>query len=194
MQCARNDQRMRLLALILGLVLSCGCGKKPTTPIQMGLWEATTRREAACSPQVAAQIRKHGLSQERGSKYINCSGESIDPITTVKTHACFTESSWKQKKERIATATAPENCVYTKPFSEDAHGLSATTECSGAGMTLTIESSAAWPDREHMHWVIQSTASFRNVEGNSVVKTEINSRFLGSDCGSVRPGESVIIK
>lgn len=72
--------------------------------------------------------------------------------------------------------------------------MSATVECSGAGMTITIENMAAWPDREHMHWVINSTVNFRNVEGNSVVKTEFNHHFLASDCGSVRPGESVIIK
>ena len=191
---ARRDQRMRLTALILVLVLCCGCGEKPATPIKMGLWEVTRRKESACSPEVAAYIGKHGLSQERGSEYINCSGEPIDPTTTVKAHACFTESSWNQKKQLLATAAAPERCVYTKPFSEDAHGMSDTVECSGAGMTLTIEAKAAWPDREHMHWVINSTAKFRNVEGNSVAKTEFNDRFLTSDCGSVRPGESVIIK
>jgi hypothetical protein len=45
-----------------------------------------------------------------------------------------------------------------------------------------------------MHWIMQPTVSFRNVEGNGIVKTEFNSRFFGCDCGSVRPGESVIIK
>lgn len=162
---------MRLLALTLGLVLLCGCGKGPTTPIQMGLWEVTTRRVAACSPEVAAQIRKHGLSQERGSEYINCSGEPNDPTTTVKAHACFTESTWKQKKERIATATAPERCVYSKPFSEDAHGMSSTLECSGAGMTLTTASSAAWPDHEHMHWIMQSTVIFETSRATALLKS-----------------------
>ena len=185
---------MRLLALTLGAVLCCGCGKEPATPIKMGLWEVTMRKEATCSAEVAARIRKYGLSKERGGEYMDCSGEPIDPTTMVKAHACFTESSWRQKKQRIAAATAP-GCVDTKPFSEDAHGMSSTVECSAAGAaTWTIESSGAWPDREHMHWLIKSTATFRNVEGNSVVKTELNDRFLASDCGSVRPGESVIIK
>lgn len=184
---------MRLLALILVSALWCGCGKKPTMPIKMGLWEVIMQREAACSPEVAARIRKYGLSLERGAEYMNCFGEPINPTTTVKTHACFTESSWEQKKQRILTANAP-GCISTKPFSEDAHGMSNTVECSAAGVTWTIENKAAWPDREHMHWVIKSTATFQNVDGNSVVKTEFNDRFLISDCGSLRPGESVIIK
>jgi hypothetical protein len=160
----------------------------------MGLWEVTMRKEATCSAEVAAQIRKDGLSQDRGSEYINCSGGPTEPATTEKIHACFTESSWRQRKQRIAAALGP-GCVYTKPFSEDAHGMSSAVECSAPGAaSWTIESSAAWPDREHMHWLIKSNATFPNVEGNIVVKTELNDRFLASDCGSVRPGESVVIK
>ena len=182
---------MRKVLVVLGFMVWCGTVTAQTTPIKMGLWDVTIRREARSSPAVAAAIRERGLSVN--SPYASgFSGQTVDPPIKERWQKCIVESVWR--KGITAIATVPKHCVSTHPFSNDAHGASMGVRCEGAGMSVVIEGKLSWLNREKMHLQTSNVIAFHGVEGESVATLEITSLFLKTDCGSVAPGASVPAK
>jgi hypothetical protein len=162
------------------------------SPVKMGLWDVTVHSEARASPAVAAAIKKFGLATR--TPQLGFSGRLVDPPTTVRVHTCMVEDKWGQYKAQIATA--PKGCVFTHPFSEDAHGMSSSVRCEATdgAMLVVIDSKLSWINREKMRMAVRLVVTFRGVAGESVGTTEVTSFFLSPDCGSVAPGASVTVK
>ena len=160
------------------------------SPVKMGLWDVTVHKEARASPAVAAAIKKLGLAT--GNPRLGFSGRLVDPPTTVRVHTCMVEDKWRQNKAQIATA--PKGCVFTHPFSEDAHGMSSSVRCEDGGTLIVIDSKLSWINREKMRLAMRLVLTFRGVAGEGVATTEVTSFFLSPDCGSVAPGASVTVK
>jgi tetratricopeptide (TPR) repeat protein len=157
-------------------------GQKPTaqTPVNKGLWDVNVHSEVkASSPAVAAAIKKNGLNK------------TFDPLNG-RVHTCMLEDNWREKKAQLATA--PTGCVFTRPFSEDAHGMSSRMRCEGGAMLAVVDSKLSWVNRKEMRLTQRTVVTFRGVAGESVATTEITSIFLSPDCGSVAPGASVPVK
>jgi hypothetical protein len=182
---------MRLVAVVVGF-MAWGVVATAQTPVRMGLWDVTTHTEAKASPAVAEAIKKKGLIQNPKYPPMGFSGQTVDPPITLREHTCFAESNWKKNKARLAAA--PEACVFTRRFTENAYGMSSSVRCGDTDLVVVIDSKLAWPSREKMHLTVRSVVTFRGVAGESVATIETTSLFLSPNCGLVSPGESVRVK
>ena len=84
----------------------------------------------------------------------------------------------------------PDGCTLTHK-SVDAHGRSRVLKCETAGGGLIVlESQFSWENRESIHLVDRLTGGV----GNTVEHTDVRSRFISEDCGSVTPGATVPVR
>src|ERR1700759_4834749 len=113
---------MRLVAVILPTVFLCATGLSQTIPVNMGLWEVTSRTEATVPSELTAAMKKDGLT-----------GEPLLPMRTVsppviqKAKSCMNEAQWV--KDEAVVAKAPQNCILVSR-SQDAQGMSDRLKCN----------------------------------------------------------------
>jgi hypothetical protein len=165
-----------LASLALFLASTAFAAAQETTPtpppIKMGLWQSSvTVNMAGMMPNAPAGA-----------------GGSMTHIN----QSCMTPDSWRDAfrnmQQRRQQATA--NCS-TANVSQDAHQMTFDMSCSGQqGVSTNVHVQMFLDSQEAMHGnatVKMSGPSFP--QGMSMTST-IASKFLSSDCGDVKPGES----
>jgi hypothetical protein len=165
-----------LASLALFLASTAFAAAQETTPtpppIKMGLWQSSvTVNMAGMIPNAPAGA-----------------GGSMTHIN----QSCMTPDSWRDAfrnmQQRRQQATA--NCS-TANVSQDAHQMTFDMSCSGQqGVSTNVHVQMFLDSQEAMHGnatVKMSGPSFP--QGMSMTST-IASKFLSSDCGDVKPGES----
>ncbi|MGC2620376.1 MAG: DUF3617 family protein [Acidobacteriaceae bacterium] len=138
-------------------------------PLKMGLWEHTVTLDMSGMPS--------GM------------GGSGQPITK---QSCMTSKTWKdtlqsmQSHRQMANAA---NCS-TSNVQQDAHHFSFDVACSPQqGMNTKIHVDMTLDSEESMHGTTTTSISGPQFPQGMTMTAKIKSKFVSSDCGSVKPGE-----
>ncbi|HEX5236034.1 MAG TPA: DUF3617 domain-containing protein [Silvibacterium sp.] len=175
-----------LIALCAASVAGAQTAATTTTPppIKMGLWETsvTTQMEGLqLPPEVIARLKAMGKPIP-GDSHTNT------------TQGCMTPDEWQKNIEQM-NQPKDADCTYANRQSGGSkYGFDISCK-SENGMTMNGHFEMLVDDTTHAH------GSFRmksDQEGQSGQKFSMHgtleSKFLGSDCGDVKPGSSKTIK
>jgi Protein of unknown function (DUF3617) len=136
-------------------------------PVKMGLWET----ESSTTMSGMANI-------PGGGKH-----------TTV-TQGCLTPENWKGEFEKIQRAD--QDCKVTNT-QQDAHSLTVDETCSTARYSSTVHMEAHFENAEHMHGTGKATITGQGMPQGMTMDFAIDSHFVSSACGDVKPGSAKIV-
>ncbi|MFZ0662569.1 MAG: DUF3617 domain-containing protein [Acidobacteriaceae bacterium] len=157
----------------------------PTTPppVKMGLWETTLTTHMSgfqLPPEVVERLKQMGRPVPGGAH-------------TMVTQGCLTPDEWRKDMEDM---NKPRNsdCTITK-HGDDVRSLSFDISCKQGNSTISGDWEMHVIDNEHGHGSGHMTSDQAGPNGQSiVVDSTMDSRYLGADCGDVKPGATKIIK
>lgn len=102
--------------------------------------------------------------------------------TTIKSRSCITPAEWQRMLGLMNKQTAGCSIQTTKT----AKGYSFNGSCENGQMTLS--GTVTYPDAEHI--VEESHGSSAGKNGQKVQsETRSTTRWIGANCGNVKPGE-----
>ena len=172
--------KIRLAALALPLLLSFAALLAQTTPvnpppIKMGLWQSSVTVNMSGMPA--------NPNMPSGA------GGSMTHVN----QSCMTPDSWRdafrnmqQRRQQAASA----NCS-TLNVSQDAHQVTFDMNCSSQqGFNTNIHVQMLLDSEEAMHGNANVKMSGPNFPQGMSMTSVITSKFVSSDCGDVKPGES----
>lgn len=152
-------------------------------PVKMGLWETTVTSQMSgfqLPPDVVARLKAMGRSAP-GAPH------------TVVTQGCLTREEWQKSMEDMNRAgnkdcTTTNKDIQPRKFSVD-------ISCKSQQGTVTGHWEMQMIDDEHGHGSghMKSDSTGPNGQAFSMDMT-MDSHFLRSDCGDVKPGDAKIIK
>ncbi len=120
-------------------------------------------------------------------KTVVSSGGATPGAATLKAKSCITPETWQ---EMVANASKQhEGCTSNNV--KNAHGYTFDATCKfPPDTTLVIHGSTTIQDSEHIVSESHSTSTANGKKRESDSRSV--SRFLGANCGSVKPGEPEI--
>ncbi|HEY1499178.1 MAG TPA: DUF3617 domain-containing protein [Acidobacteriaceae bacterium] len=131
-------------------------------PVKMGLWQSTINVKPGMGPAGAA----------------------------VTNQSCYTPDSWKQSMQSIQSRQPNTNCS-TSNLHQDAHQLSFDVTCAAdQGYTISYHVEMFLDSDTAMHGSTTGKMSGPAFPQGMTMGSTITSKFLSSDCGSIKPGES----
>lgn len=147
-------------------------------PIRMGLWEGTSTERIDASPAIVEIMKRQG--------------HAISGPVETKFRTCETPARWNA--DRAAVDRIPSGCAVIQKESS-AQGMHTHLKCSGpSGESVEIESKVSWTSSGRMDLTNRMADNFGPTLGQYVRSGELHSRFVSADCGSVPPGQTVVVK
>jgi hypothetical protein len=156
----------------------------PTAPaVRLGLWETTTVTTTKMPPQLASLLKQTGSTMGAGTN-------------TAKTQSCLTAETWQKMMNVLSTPR--EGCALsnnvTTPESASFH-----MSCSaGTAVAVEIDSKTNFESLEKVSGTMHMTTTYASlgpiVGGKMIAHSEISSKFVAADCGTVGAGKVVTIK
>lgn len=149
--------------------------------VRSGLWERTVTRQMEGAPvSPVADLSKLPPEQRARIEQMLSTRGSTAPTTTVARYCVTPESA--QKWETFSREERDDaNCARTVQ-DETSRSLRMSIVCAGGKGTGTVEFTAASPDR-----VTGTVIVVRQEErGERKVRVDMDSRWLGADCGDVK--------
>lgn len=160
------EQRITLLILaVAGPAYAQIAQTTPAPPpLRMGLWQS----------EIAVEI-----SGMPGSNA---------PRTIVK-QSCMSAESWKQALQQMQSQRQPVSCT-TSNLQQDEHHVSFDEACTAEqGISSTMHIEMQLDSEEAMHGTTSVNISGPGVPEGISMKSRIQSKFLTTDCGDLKPGE-----
>jgi hypothetical protein len=109
------------------------------------------------------------------------------PITH---QSCYTPDSWKQAMQKMQSRQANADCSSSN-LQQDAHKLSFDGQCTvQQGMSITYHVEMFLDSDEAMHGSSSAKMSSPQFPQGMTMTSVISSKFISSDCGDIKPGES----
>ena len=143
---------------------------------------------AAQIPNVAPPPIKMGLWQS--SVTLNSTGMGLAGGHPITSQSCYTPDSWKHSMQKMQSRHPSANCT-TSNMQQDSHKLSFDGQCSEAqGMSVTYHVEMFLDSDEAMHGSSRAKMSAPQFPQGMSMNSVINSKFISSDCGDIKPGES----
>jgi hypothetical protein len=143
---------------------------------------------AAQVPNIAPPPIKMGLWQS--SVTLNSTGMRPAGGHPITNQSCYTPDSWKQSMQRMQSRQPNANCT-TSNMQQDSHKLSFDGQCSAdQGMSVTYHVEMFLDSDEAMHGSSSAKMAGSQFPQGMTVTTVISSKFISSDCGDIKPGES----
>jgi hypothetical protein len=134
-------------------------------PIKMGLWQSSVTVNA-------------GAMGAPGAGH---------PITN---QSCYTPDSWKQSMQEMQSRQPKMNCT-TSNMQQDSHKISFDGQCAAdQGMTISYHVEMFLDSDEAMHGTSAVKMSGAQFPQGMSMSSSISSKFISSDCGTLKPGES----
>lgn len=159
----------RLTALTLLLSLAALASAQSAPPLKMGLWENSVTVTMSGMP--------NGMS---GS------------LPAVTKQSCMTTDTWKEALQSMQShrqMAKAANCS-TSNVQQDTHHFAFDVSCSAQqGMNTKTHIEMTLDSEESMHGAMSTSMSGPNVPQGMVMNATIQSKFLSSDCGTLKPGE-----
>jgi hypothetical protein len=135
-------------------------------PIKMGLWEATVTANTGMGPKGITSVHQ----------------------------SCMTPDSWKDLMQKIQARTANVTCTSSN-LQQDSHKISFDGSCSmDQGMTANYHVEMFLDGDTAMHGTTTGKISGPMFPNGMTIGSSMTSKFISSDCGDVKPGESKTVK
>ena len=171
--------KIRLAALALPLFLSFAAFAQTTPvappPIKMGLWQSSVTVNMSGMPA--------NPNMPAGA------GGSMTHVN----QSCMTPDSWRdafRSMQQRRQQAANSNCS-TLNVSQDAHQVTFDMNCSSEqGFNSNVHVQMNLDSEEAMHGNATVKMSSPNFPQGMSMTSVITSKFVSSDCGDVKPGES----
>ena len=162
------------LALLLSLVAVAQTTPLTPPPIKMGLWQSSVTVNMSAMPGMPAGAAGAGGAMTRVNQ------------------SCMTPDSWKnafhsmQQRQQQTAA----NCT-TANVQQDSHQVTFDMDCSSQqGYSTNIHVQMFLDSDEAMHGNATVKMSGANFPQGMSMTSAITSKFVSSDCGDIKPGES----
>src|SRR5579883_1352195 len=183
-----ESTRLALLAALALCTLAGAAAKAQdlpaTPPVKMGLWESTvtsTIGGLTIPPDVAARLQAMGRPVPGSTPH------------TIVTQSCMTKEEWAKSIENLNNNEA--KCTYTNrtfTSSKFSFDMSCASERGGV---FSGHFEMLVDNDEHTHGTAHMKSETSGPNGQAMtVDTNLSSRYLGADCGDVKPGEAKTIK
>lgn len=159
--------RLATLALLLSLPALASAQSAP--PIKMGLWEHSVTLNMSGMPD--------GMS---GSSH------------TITNQTCMSNDTWKQALQSMQGHRQQANAANctTSNVQQDSHHFAFDVACTAQqGMNTKMHLDMTLDNEDIMHGTMSTTMSGSNIPQGMSMTATINSKFVSSDCGSLKPGE-----
>jgi hypothetical protein len=135
-------------------------------PIKMGLWQSSvTVKSGGMGPMAAAG-------------------------NTSAHQSCFTPDSWKQSMQAMQSRQQKMNCT-TSNLQQDSHEVSFDGQCTtDQSINVNYHVEMFLDSDSAMHGTTTSKMSGPMFPQGVTMSSSIASKFISSDCGDIKPGES----
>lgn len=176
--------------LAASALLLAGSLPAQSPSIKPGLWEAEVTATTNMTLPPEAEARIAALPPEQQAMVRSHMGGG-KPVTST-TKSCVAPNTTVDSLIADSQRNGPMKCTISNK-SVTAGGGSFDTNCTGDGSTATAHVQFTREDDEHatgkMHMTITSTRNGRDMNASS--DSTIHYKYLGSDCGDVKPAGSV---
>jgi hypothetical protein len=171
--------QIRSLAIGTALALAAAAAQADGMDVKPGLWERTTSVQHPGMPGMAALPEMAELPPEQRAQMEKMMGAMSGKPTV--TRECITPEMLKQWED-YAKAHSEAGCTH-EVRERSPQKVSMAMSCDGGRTTGTAEFTAPTPE--------QMTSAITTVSqregGERRMKIESSARWLGADCGDVKP-------
>ena len=176
-----------LSAVAAVAAVTCAAGADGASPnLKPGLWERTVARQME-GPPVAPAADLSKLSPERRARVEQAMAarSTTTPSTSVTRYCLAPEAAptWESFSRDVHDDASCQRTLQD----ESATTLRMSMVCAGGKQTGTFEFRAVGSD--HVSGTI--TTVQKEERGERRIRIDIDSRWLGPDCGGVKPGQPV---
>jgi hypothetical protein len=162
--------------LLLTLTAATAAAQTPEMPpIKMGLWQSET------TTSTDANAAANPVARAFGNR------------TTV-TQGCLTPESWKNDLQNMQNRQKRDNCTQSN-FEQDSHHVAFDEKCTNQGgyaSDVHFEMLIDDTENAHGHGDIKMTGPA--FPSGMTMHMTTKTKYMGSDCGSVKPGEGKVIQ
>jgi len=157
-------------------------------PLLLSFMALAPALASAQLPNIAPPPIKMGLWQS--SVTINAGGMGAAGGRGVTRQSCYTPDSWKDAMQKMQSREQKMTCT-TSNMQQDPHKLSFDGQCTAdQGITVTYHVEMFLDSDEAMHGSSSVKMSGPQFPQGMTMSSVINSKFVSSDCGDIKPGES----
>ncbi|HSY02910.1 MAG TPA: DUF3617 family protein [Acidobacteriaceae bacterium] len=138
-------------------------------PIKMGLWEHSVTLDMSGMP--------NGMG---GASH------------TVSNQTCMSNDTWKEALQSMQSRRQQANAANcsTSNVEQDSHHFAFDVACvAQQGMNTKMHLDMTLDSEESMHGTMSTTMSGPNIPQGMSMKATIQSKFVSSDCGNLKPGQ-----
>jgi hypothetical protein len=160
------------LAALFSLAAVAAAQTPTPPPMKMGLWQSDVTVQMSGMPN----------------------GVTVPP-RTVTTQSCMTPDTWKNSLQNFQNRqpNMPVNCTASN-VEQDSHHYSADVQCTAQqGMSTAVHVDIQFDSDESMHGTTSASMSGPNMPSGMQMNSTIQSKFLSSDCGDVKPGQGKMV-
>ena len=166
-----------------------------STPIKPGLWQTTVsgKSSMAMPPEMEARIAAMPAAQQEMIRSRMGGGAP----TTVTTKSCAVEQT---NIDAMLSEAQQKNhdmkCTFTNR-KQTADGASFDTSCVSPQGTASGHAEFHMLDSDHVTGSMHMTADMTGRTGGTAhmtIDNTITSKYLGSDCGTVKPGAAEVVQ
>ena len=176
--------RLLLLTLSLAFVLALAARAAEQTPLKVkpGLWEMTSDSKSQGAPPIPPEVLER-LSPEQRAKIEAAMQQSMAPRHRVEKR-CVTQAQIDQGFERM-DQMGGAHCTQ-QVTSSSASLRAGSFTCTGRAATSgTYRFEAQNPETVAADWTVTVSNSGKTMQ----MKNTMRARWLGVDCGSIKPEE-----
>jgi hypothetical protein len=137
-------------------------------PMKMGLWESDVTVQMSGMPN----------------------GVTLPPQSMTR-QTCMTPETWKDTLQNIQARSQMASCT-TANMQQDTHHIVFDATCTlkqQQDITTAVHVDIEFDSDESMHGTTAATVTGPNVPAGMTINSTLKSKYLGADCGSVKPGE-----
>jgi len=156
-------------ALVLLMAFTAAASAQTPPPLKMGLWEHHVTVQMSGMPDGENSARE------------------------IVKQSCFTPDTWKNTLQNMQShpKMGGMSCS-TSNMQQDAHHMAFDAQCTTSeqpALTTNIHVEMNFDSDESMHGSTTTTMSGPNMPQGMSVSTTIKSKFVSSDCGSLKPDQ-----
>lgn len=160
-------------------------------PVKQGLWESqiNTTMKMDLPPEMEARIA--AMPPERQAQVRAMMGGS-KPLSNTS-RSCLAKSTSVDNLLNEAQQKNGMKCTFTNR-TENSNSTSFDTSCVSPQGTVSGHTEVRMEDENHATATSHMTANFTAPSGGSThmtVESKMSSKYLGSDCGDVKPNSAV---
>lgn len=143
-------------------------------PVKMGLWQSTVTSQMSGMPNMPAGI------------------PASKPIVS---QSCMTADDWQKGMTQMQQDLQREKmqCSNVK-LQHNGNQYLFDEQCGANGYNTTIHIEWNIDDQENMHGSSNAQISGAGMPAGMTMHGTMTSKYLSSDCGSIKPGESKVIQ